>query len=60
MTGKAKPPQPQSSKETLKHVKDHTRYITVPCPTCKKSGKRGNKICPLCEGEKYIQVPEEY
>lgn len=50
-------PEPKSDKETqrpIKHLQDQTLMIT--CILCKGSGKRGNRTCTLCDGEKKIRV----
>jgi len=32
------------------------RFVTVPCPTCGGSGRRGTARCGLCKGTGKIQV----
>lgn len=35
------------------------RWITITCPTCKGSGKRGDRDCGLCNGKGTIRIPDE-
>lgn len=56
-SGKGKSPEPRSQKETLKHagsLKGKTDLIT--CPLCRGSGKRGDRVCTLCDGDKQIRA----
>jgi DnaJ-class molecular chaperone len=48
-----------SNKETLRRIPPTIRTIVVQCPTCRGSGKRGDRVCGLCDGEKSIRVVEE-
>lgn len=49
------------NKDTVKHLprSAQKRMIKVTCPTCRGSGKRGIRICPLCNGDKVIEVVNE-
>lgn len=35
-----------------------SRLVTVTCPTCRGSGRRGNRECDLCEGKRFIEAIE--
>lgn len=37
----------------------NTKFISITCPTCKGSGKRGNRQCGLCDGVGKIRVIDE-
>jgi len=39
---------------TAKGTSDHK--VVVDCPLCKATGKRGDRVCPLCKGNKKIKV----
>lgn len=53
-----KPGDPKSNKETNKDipVAVQKRMQVIQCPTCRGSGKRGIRVCTLCDGEKSIKV----
>jgi DnaJ-class molecular chaperone len=39
--------------------KPSSHWVTVKCPTCEGSGKRGDRKCGLCKGLGTIRVPPE-
>lgn len=39
--------------------KGHKTFITINCPTCRGSGRRGNRECGLCDGKGEIRVIDE-
>jgi DnaJ-class molecular chaperone len=34
-------------------------YIAITCPNCKNMGNVDGRVCPICQGERFI-VPKEF
>lgn len=45
--------------ELVAQKKPSTNWVTVKCPTCGGSGKRGIRTCTLCKGAWTVKVPPE-